>query len=335
MFKDEASFIIHAGKGGDGAVSFRRERYVPRGGPDGGDGGNGGHVEFVGKHDIHTLSDFRSRQIFEAEDGQNGTHKKMHGKNGENCILYVPLGTKIAIKSEKEPIESAIINEIEILEDAQRVVLARGGNGGWGNAHFATSIKQAPEWSKKGLEGQEFTVNLELQLIADVGLVGLPNAGKSTYLASVTNARPKIANYPFTTLEPQLGVASIGDTHLVIADIPGLIEGASQNKGLGHEFLKHIKRTKTLLMLIDSADENPQATIKTLKSELDQYDHELSQKSMLLAFTKIDTIDDEVLENLKKKFKEAYFISAVAHTNIKELLFALSANVTLHTDKGA
>ncbi len=323
MFVDEAEFSIKAGNGGDGAVSFRRERYVPRGGPDGGDGGNGGNIIFVGKHDVHTLSAFRSKKHFTAEMGENGMHKKMHGKNGEDTIIQVPLGTVITLLDSSDHNER--IKEFDITTDAQTVEAAKGGRGGWGNIHFATSIKQAPAWSKTGLPGEQFQVKLELQLIADVGLVGLPNAGKSTFLSHVSEAKPKIANYPFTTLEPQLGVAKIDNiTSIVVADIPGLIEGASTGKGLGIEFLKHIKRTKALLYLLDGTSDDPEKDLKVLQNELKTFDPGLAKKSSLIAINKIDVISSERLKELKKAFPKAHYISGATGEGIKETLSALA-----------
>lgn len=313
MFIDQADFRVVAGKGGDGAVSFRRERYVPNGGPDGGDGGDGGDVIFVGKHDMHTLSNFRARKIYAAENGANGTHKKMYGKDGDDCIVEVPLGTTIHILGDQP-------TAIDITDDEQRYLAARGGNGGWGNAHFATSIKQAPAWAKQGLAGIEHDIHLELRLIADVGLVGLPNAGKSTLLSVISNAKPKIANYPFTTLEPQLGVVTVDDNSFVVADIPGLIEGASTGKGLGHEFLRHIDRTKVILFMIDAADPEPAKTLDILKNELTSFSATLAQKDSLITFSKIDTIDKDTLSELQHTFSHAYFISAVTNSGTKELL---------------
>ena len=310
MFIDQAEFTIKAGKGGDGAVSFRRERYIPRGGPDGGDGGNGGKVMFIAKNDVHTLSAFRSKKKFEAEDGQNGMHKKMHGKNGQDCTLIVPLGTTLHLEPTNSDDQFMVATEVDLVEENQHYIAARGGNGGWGNIHFATSIKQAPAWSKLGLPGEEYLVKLELKLIADVGLVGLPNAGKSTFLASVSNAKPKIANYPFTTLEPQLGVAQVHDKDLVIADIPGLIEGASQGKGLGHEFLKHIQRTKVLLYVLDGASEDPAKDLATLRKEIVEFDEELSQRPSLVAFNKADILPLQARKKLQKAFPDACFMAA-------------------------
>ncbi len=311
MFIDSAKISISSGRGGDGAVSFRRERFVPRGGPDGGDGGNGGDVIFIGKHNTHTLSDFRSHKEYNAENGHNGMHKKMHGKSGNDLVIPVPLGTVIKFNQTEQI--------VEILSDDQQYVAAKGGRGGWGNIHFATSIKQAPEWSKKGLDGQHYDLDLELKLIADVGLVGLPNAGKSTLLSVLSNARPKIANYPFTTLQPELGVMNVGDTSLVIADIPGLIEGAHIGKGLGTAFLKHIARTKALLFLLDGSDENIKTTYQLLLNELKQYDLDLLTKQNLVVITKIDLISSAIINKIRRQFKNAVLISAATGAGLDAL----------------
>lgn len=311
MFIDEAQISICAGRGGDGAVSFRRERFVPHGGPDGGDGGNGGDIIFVGKHDMHTLSEFRSRKMYKAENGQNGMHKKMHGKRGADLIISVPLGTVLKFDN---------LNDlIEILTNDQQHIAAKGGRGGWGNVHFATSIKQAPEWSKAGLDGQSFDIELELKLIADIGLVGLPNAGKSTLLSVLSNAHPKIANYPFTTLSPELGVLTVDDSHIVIADIPGLIEGAHKGKGLGTAFLKHIARTKALLFLLDGTDVNAKSTYQLLQNELNEYDLDLLAKKSLTVITKIDLISSVNLKKIQRQFKNAICISAATGAGLNEL----------------
>ncbi len=313
MFIDEATIEIRAGKGGDGAVSFRRERYVPRGGPDGGDGGRGGNVIVVGKHDLNTLNHFRAQKIFAAEDGHNGLHKKMHGKNGADCIVSVPLGTLITItRDEKE-------EKIDITGDNQSYVVAKGGNGGWGNSHFATSIKQAPAWSKQGLAGQHCLAHMELQLIADIGLVGLPNAGKSTLLSRLTNAHPKIADYPFTTLEPYLGVGHIYDKDVVIADIPGLIEGAAGGKGLGDTFLKHIRRTKILLYVVDATAMDPKKDLQILQKELEAFDASLLHKQFILAVNKIDLIQPLQTKHLQSLFPKATLISAASGEGLDQL----------------
>jgi GTP-binding protein len=289
MFIDEVKISIKAGKGGDGVVSFRRERYVPKGGPDGGDGGDGGSVILEADRNLSDLSLFNQIKKFRAESGQNGMTKKMKGKDGEDLILKVPLGTQVY--------ENDLLVE-DILKHDQRIILAEGGRGGWGNQHFATSIKQAPKWSKQGLPGQARLLRLELKTIADIGLVGLPNAGKSTLLAVLTSARPKIANYPFTTLAPNLGAIKAKDKIIILADIPGLIEGASEGKGLGDKFLRHIERTKTILHMIDAGSEDIKRDYKTIRSELELFSKKLAKKKEIVVLNKSDIV---FAEELKKK----------------------------------
>ncbi|MCX6812630.1 MAG: GTPase ObgE [Candidatus Berkelbacteria bacterium] len=290
---DEVTIKIKAGRGGDGAVSFLREKFRPNGGPDGGDGGNGGSIIFQADNNVNTLTFFDSRKHFEAEDGQPGLGKKMAGKNGEDLILIVPQGTTIS--------ENGRVI-VDLLEKGAEFVATRGGNGGWGNSHFASSIKQAPEWSKKGLSGEEKEIKLDLKLIADIGLVGLPNAGKSTLLARISNAKPKIADYPFTTLEPNLGVANIFGRETVFADIPGLIEGASKGKGLGDKFLRHIERTRELLMLISAESENPVGDYQTLIKELGDFSPKLLKKRRIVAISKSDIVDDKTQRKIARDF---------------------------------
>ena len=312
---DEVIIRLKAGKGGDGAVSFRREKYIPKGGPDGGDGGNGGSIIFVADNNVNTLTFFDSRKFFEAENGQPGTGRNMHGKDGLDLILKVPQGTLVKENDE-------ILTDMT--EVGQEFIVAKGGNGGWGNQHFASSIKQAPEWSKKGLPGEEKEIKLELKLIADIGLVGFPNAGKSTLLSVVSNARPKIADYPFTTLEPNLGVVQIHDKDFIFADIPGLIEGASKGRGLGDKFLKHIERTKELLYLISAESEDPVGDYKILKKELENYLEKLAQKNALVAVSKSEIINDEEKARISKKFTKIkikpIFFSSVTRENLDQLL---------------
>lgn len=312
---DEVTIKIKAGKGGDGAVSFLRQKYRPKGGPDGGDGGNGGSIIFIADNNVNTLTFFDSRKHFEAENGENGTKKNMHGKIGADLILKVPQGTSF--------VEDGKV-VVDMTRVGQEYIAARGGNGGWGNQHFATSIKQKPEWSKMGLPGEEKEIKLELKLIADVGLVGLPNAGKSTLLSVVSNARPKIADYPFTTLEPNLGVVKIHDKEFIFADIPGLIEGASSGRGLGVKFLKHIERTKELLLLIPAESENPVGDYKILVKELVSYSKILAKKRILVAISKSEIIDGTRRKQIEKEFKKIkispIFFSAVTKNNLDELL---------------
>ena len=325
-FADRARIIIKSGKGGDGHVSFRREKYVPDGGPDGGDGGKGGDVIFVVDEGLNTLTDYRHRRKFAAEPGQEGGKKNCHGKNGADLILKVPHGTVI-----KDAETDKVIADMS--GDNKRVVVLKGGRGGLGNQHFATPTMQAPKYAKPGQEAVEIEVKLELKVIADVGLVGFPNVGKSTFLSRVTNAQPKIANYHFTTLQPNLGVVDMEEGFgFVIADIPGLIEGASEGIGLGHEFLRHIERTKVMIHIVDAAGvegRDPIADIKAINKELEAYNPELLKKPQVIAANKIDAIygdENEIITSLKAEFEEkegikVFPISAVSGKGLKELLY--------------
>ena len=325
MFADRAKIIIKSGKGGDGHVSFRREKYVPNGGPDGGDGGKGGDIIFQVDEGLNTLTDYRHKHKFAARPGEEGGKKKCHGKNGEDLVLKVPEGTVI-----KDAESGKVIADMS--GDNKRQIILQGGRGGLGNQHFATSTMQAPKYAQPGGEAIEIEVLLELKVIADVGLVGFPNVGKSTFLSRVTNARPKIANYHFTTLNPNLGVVDVDGTNgFVIADIPGLIEGASQGVGLGHEFLRHIERTKVIIHMVDGASvegRDPLEDILAINKELEAYDPHILDKPQVIAANKMDVcIDgqDEVLQKLKQHFEpegiEVYAISAVSGEGVKELLF--------------
>lgn len=315
MFIDEAKIYIQAGKGGDGVVSFRREKFVPMGGPDGGDGGNGGDIIITADSTTSDLSQFNRQKKFLAPDGQNGMSKKMKGASGEDLVLKVPLGTQI--------FENGKIMQ-DFLTDQERVIIAKGGQGGWGNQHFATSIKQAPQWSKNGLGGESKKISLELKTIADIGLIGLPNAGKSTLLSVLTNARPKIADYPFTTLAPNLGAIKLKDKTIILADIPGLIEGASKGKGLGDKFLKHIERTKALVHIIDAMSDDVVCDYKIIRSELKDFSDRLIEKNEIVVLNKIDAISKEDLakkiSELKKIKVITHPISAASHQGISELL---------------
>ncbi len=327
-FADRARIIIRSGKGGDGHVSFRREKYVPDGGPDGGDGGKGGDIIFEVDGRVNTLTEYRHKRKFQAENGEEGGKKNRHGKSGSDLVLKVPEGTVI-----KDAATEKVITDMS--GENNRVVLLEGGRGGLGNQHFATSRMQAPKYAKPGGEAIELEVILELKVIADVGLIGFPNVGKSTFLSRVTNAEPKIANYHFTTLSPNLGVVDLSDGGFVIADIPGLIEGASEGMGLGHEFLRHIERTKVLLHVVDGASaegRDPVEDIRAINNELMKYDKELMKKPQIVAVNKLDLIPDEserkkVLDTLKDAFKDEpysfYGISAVTGENVKEVLFAV------------
>ena len=319
MFTDQVEIYVKSGKGGDGMMHFRREKYIPRGGPDGGDGGKGGDVIFEVKSTLNTLSSFRQNQRFKAEEGVKGGPSQRTGHNGKDLIIYVPPGTVLFDADTGELIG-------DLTEPGQRLTVLKGGRGGRGNQHFATSRNQAPRTAEKGEPAEEKRIKLELKLIADIGLIGIPNAGKSTLLSVLTNARPKIAPYPFTTLEPNLGVANIDDdTTVVLADIPGLIEGASQGAGLGHDFLRHIQRTRVLIHLLDGLSEDPLADYSQINSELSLFDPKLAKKPQLVALNKIDQPEvQERLADIQKKFKkhkvEFMTISALARTNTRDLL---------------
>ncbi len=320
MFFDTAQIQVAAGNGGDGAVAFRREKYVPFGGPSGGDGGHGGDVILFVDPKVNTLVYFRHHRQFKAGNGGNGRNKNMTGADGRAVRIPVPPGTVVRDAKTQEVLG-------DLTQPKAELVVARGGAPGKGNARFATSTNQAPRMATNGLPGEERLLALELKLIADVGLVGLPNAGKSTLLASTTAARPKIAPYPFTTLEPNLGVVDLDrETSFVIADIPGLIEGASLGKGLGHEFLRHIERTRILIHLLDGSQPDPIGDFDTINAELAAFGHGLAGKPQIVAFNKIDLI--EAQDNwkkahavLKKRGVEAMTISAAAHTNTRELMY--------------
>jgi GTP-binding protein len=319
MFTDQVVIHVKSGKGGDGMVHFHREKFVPRGGPDGGDGGKGGDVIFEVKSTLNTLASFRQNQKFRAEDGIKGGPSQMSGRYGDDLILYVPPGTVIFDADTGELLG-------DLTKPGEKLTVLKGGRGGRGNQHFATSRNQVPRTAEKGEPAQEKRVRLELKLIADIGLIGVPNAGKSTLLTVLTNARPKIAPYPFTTLEPNLGVANIDiNTTVVLADIPGLIEGASQGAGLGHDFLRHIQRTRVLIHLLDGLSEDPVADYSQINSELSLFDPNLAKKPQIVALNKIDQPEvQERLGDIEKKFKklkvELMTISALARTNTRELL---------------
>lgn len=321
QFIDEAIIRVKAGNGGNGAVSFRRAKYIPKGGPDGGDGGKGGDIIIKCVGNINTLLDFKYKKDYEAQNGENGHGSNMHGKSGEDLTINVPKGTQIYFDEEDEE------NSIDFTEVGQEVVIAKGGNGGFGNAYFKSSVNQAPRHANPGQEGEEFELFLKLKILSDVGLVGLPNAGKSTFLSVVSKAKPKIANYPFTTLEPQLGVVRVDDYDFVIADLPGLIEGASEGKGLGDRFLKHTERCGVLLHLIDINSEDIYKDYKTIRKELETYNKKLAKKVEVIALTKCETLQQEEiqekLKNFEKKLKskkKIFVISSVARIGITELL---------------
>lgn len=325
MFADRAKIYVRSGKGGDGHVSFRREKFVPAGGPDGGDGGKGGDVIFVVDEGLNTLTDFRHIGKYKAGDGQEGGKKNCRGKDGDDIIIKVPEGTVI-----KEFNSGKVITDMSGAN--RRVVLLKGGKGGNGNQHYATSTMQAPKYAQPGQPAQELELQLELKVIADVGLVGFPNVGKSTFLSRVTNARPKIANYHFTTLNPNLGVVDLDDAKgFVIADIPGLIEGASEGVGLGHEFLRHIERTKVIIHVVDAAGtegRDPIADIYAINKELENYNAGLAQKPQVIAANKVDAIydpEESPVEKIKAEFEPkgvaVFPISAVSGQGVRELLY--------------
>ncbi|MBR4807941.1 MAG: GTPase ObgE, partial [Lachnospiraceae bacterium] len=323
MFADRARITIKSGKGGDGHVSFRREKYVPNGGPDGGDGGKGGDIIFVVDPGLNTLVDFRQMRKYAAGPGEEGGKRNCHGKNGADLVIKVPAGTVI-----READSGRVIADMS--GDKVRQVILNGGRGGNGNQHYATSTMQAPNYAQPGQPAMELEVVLELKLIADVGLVGFPNVGKSTFLSRVTNATPKIANYHFTTLNPNLGVVDIeGASGFVIADIPGLIEGASEGVGLGLEFLRHIERTRVMIHIVDAAStegRDPIADIYAINKELESYDKNMLSKPQVIAANKIDALSDETaLDRLKNEFEpkgiRVFPMSAVTGQGVKELLY--------------
>lgn len=319
MFIDQVEIHVRSGKGGDGMVHFRREKFIPRGGPDGGDGGKGGDVIFEVKPTLNTLSLFRQNQKFKAEDGARGGPSQMTGRNGKDLIIHVPPGTVIFDADTGDLIG-------DLTQPGQRLTVCKGGRGGRGNQHFATSRNQAPRTAEKGEPYEEKRLRLELKLIADIGLIGVPNAGKSTLLSALTNAKPKIAPYPFTTLEPNLGVAEIDvNTTVVLADIPGLIEGASDGAGLGHDFLRHIQRTRVLIHLLDGLSEDPLADYSQINAELSLFDPNLGKKPQIVALNKVDQPEvQERLAKIRKEFRnrkvEFMPISALTRTNTRDLL---------------
>lgn len=320
MFVDEAEIHVKAGDGGAGCVSFRREKYIPKGGPEGGDGGDGGSVYFEADPSENTLLDFASKHHWKAERGQNGMGKKMYGKSGADLIIRVPPGTLIYDRD-----HGILLADLD--QPGKRVLIAQGGKGGLGNWHFKSPTNQAPRYAQPGLPGQERNLRLELKLIADVGLVGMPNAGKSTLLRSISAARPKVADYPFTTLEPQLGIVElVGDRRMVFADIPGLIEGAQKGAGLGHAFLRHIERTKIIVHMLDlfpSDGSDPAGNYRVIRRELEAFSPALAQKHEIIAANKMDlAIDSDALEKLKSDLpdKRIFPISGVSRQGLEPLL---------------
>jgi GTP-binding protein len=320
MFIDEAIIQVKSGKGGDGAVHFRREKYVPRGGPDGGDGGHGGDIVLLVVPTLNTLYEFRHKSQFRAQDGENGARQNMTGKSAPELVVKVPPGTIVYDAETNETLG-------DLIDNGQQLVVCKGGRGGRGNQHFATPSQQVPRIAERGEPGQAKRLRLELKLIADIGIVGVPNAGKSTFLAAVTNAKPKIAAYPFTTLEPNLGVAYLDeDTTLVLADIPGLIEGAHLGVGLGHDFLRHIQRTRVLIHLLDGLAEDPLLDLAQINSELALFDPALADKPQVVALNKMDLLEVQIRwpkieQALKRRGYQPYSLSAVAGTDVRRVLF--------------
>ncbi len=334
MFVDTAKVKLKAGDGGNGAVSFRREIYIPKGGPDGGDGGKGGSIIFRADKDTNTLLDFRYNPELTAENGKNGSGQRSAGRSGKNLIVEVPVGTIVKKITLSEDGTAETVFLADLAADQQEAVIAKGGDGGFGNAHFKSSTRQAPVIAEVGEPGEAFEAALELKLIADVGLVGLPNAGKSTFLSRVSNATPEIADYPFTTLTPQLGVATIDRQDILIADIPGLIEGAADGKGLGHDFLRHVDRTAVLLHLIDVYNEDAGAAYQTIRRELERYS-DLASRPEIVALTKCEGLDSEIIAMQQAAIlavnpnARVFALSSQAGTNLDEVLRALKNEINL------
>jgi len=316
-FLDQAKIFVQAGYGGSGSASFRREKFIEFGGPDGGDGGNGGSIILVADINLNTLVDFRFKQHFKAERGQNGTGKKKTGKSGKDLILKVPVGTQIFEEDNNTLIE-------DLIKPGQKIIIANGGKGGLGNVRFKSSINRSPRKKTDGNKGESFWVWLQLKVIADIGIVGMPNSGKSSLLSILTSAKPKIANYPFTTINPNLGVANYNNKEITLADIPGLIEGAHEGVGLGDKFLRHIERCKNILHLIDITNDNLVENYSKVRKELFKYSNKLTKKREIIVFNKIDMVsDDEINEKInifsKKIKKKIYKISALKHKGIADI----------------
>ena len=325
-FIDEAKIELHAGKGGDGAATFRREKYIPYGGPNGGDGGLGGSIWALADRNINTLIDYRFERIHRAEHGRRGAGSDCNGRGGADVELRVPVGTLIRDAETSDLVA-------DLAKDGQRALLARGGKGGLGNVHFKSSINRAPRQFTRGEPGESRRLTLELRVLADVGLLGMPNAGKSSLIRAVSSARPKVADYPFTTLNPSLGVVRVGESSFVVADIPGLIEGASEGAGLGHQFLRHLARTRLLLQLVDLADEAPANAARTIAGELKKYDAALFRKPRWLIFNKIDAVNDaperaaKVLRQLRWK-RPWFAISALTGEGCLALTKAIAKELS-------
>ena len=337
QFIDEAKIHIKSGNGGNGASSFRREKFIPRGGPDGGDGGRGGSIVFKCVKNLNTLIDFRFKQHFTAQNGASGRGSNQNGISGDDLILNVPMGTQIFNDESGELIA-------DLMDEGEEIIIAKGGRGGLGNANFKSSTNRAPTYAQKGEEGSEMWLRLQLKILSDAGLLGMPNAGKSTFLSITTRAKPKIADYPFTTLKPQLGVVYIDEQEFVLADIPGLIAGASEGKGLGDRFLKHIERCGVLLHLIDASAENIVENYRIIREELAGYNPDLLDKFEIIALNKIDLISAPELKNKTKQLQKflssqqnsrtaIYAISSATQTGIKEVLRALFEKITLYHEQ--
>lgn len=325
-FIDEAEIYVKAGDGGNGAISFRREKFIPKGGPDGGDGGKGGDVIFKASTSLNTLLDFKYKRKYIAQNGQNGSGKNCSGRSGNNLIIPVPVGTVV-----KDIVSGEVI--ADLVTNGQECIVAKGGQGGRGNAHFATPVRQTPRFAEKGKPGEERHIKLELKLLADVGLVGFPNAGKSTFLSAISSAKPKIADYPFTTLTPMLGVVKLKNyKSFVVADIPGLIEGAHKGEGLGHNFLKHIERTKLLLHFIDLSYlgyPDPYKGFEIINNELFMFNSKIAEKQQIIVINKMDIPEvSEKSESVKEHFQNKGFkvfkVSSVTKTGVEELLEYIS-----------
>jgi len=333
MFVDKVQVSVQAGNGGNGFVSFRHEIYVDRGGPDGGDGGDGGDIIMVASWNQNTLANFRFQKAIKADDGIRGDRQRKHGRSGKDLEVPVPVGTIVTDE------HNGIL--ADLAENGQRVVVAYGGKGGFGNAHFVSSTRQAPRVAERGELGDSFKATLELKMIADVGIVGLPNAGKSTLLSVVSNARPEIADYPFTTLSPNLGVVDIDEgTSLLFADIPGLIEGASEGKGLGDDFLRHIERTKVLVHLVDVYNESITEAYETIQNELQQYKTDLTKRPQIVVLSQVEGLDDKTIADKIKELKKVlpkntplFAISAKSKQGLKELLYSVKAEVVAERER--
>ncbi len=332
MFVDRVQITARAGNGGNGIVSFRHEKFVDKGGPDGGDGGKGGDIILVASRNQDSLAAFRYNKLLQAKNGDPGFKRKKRGKSASDLKVMVPVGTVVFNE------ESEII--ADLTKDGEKVIIASGGRGGFGNAHFTSSIRQAPRVAEKGDQGEQLELIFELRMLADIGLVGLPNAGKSSFLAAVSNARPEIADYPFTTLQPHLGVVDVGGDSLLIADIPGLIEGASEGKGLGDEFLRHVSRCSVLLHLIDVNEDNLAKNYKTIRAELKAYSKDIAKKPEVIALTKIEQLTPDLVEIQREKLRavlpkkvKVFIISSYAKKGLNDVLYELKQAVTANKKK--